>query len=294
MKVGLISKIEHCGPHKAAIEELGHTVKVLGGNPRSIPASVDAVVIRIRSCSHPASDVAQAWKRANPNKPFVMKDGKTGIIRALTAAVPAPVKEKSVKPVEIKPVAKCPPVLLRQSSKPADKVYNLLLAVRAGNRRKSDILAWWHEHGLFKGVGMYYLNDALKYAKKEGSVLNRRKRGQGLGWYVTAEEWAAGVEPPPSSGTVEYLDDQWKASQRKASKKERATSSNTRARVREAKPPSPADLPTDSIRDEVQLLVLWLREWNVKSLSIDAEGGALLSNTPQKTRKFDVSFTVKE
>jgi hypothetical protein len=64
MRVGLISKPEHCRPHVKAIKALGVKVEVLGGNPGlTIPSRMDAVVVRTCSISHSAFNVAKAWER---------------------------------------------------------------------------------------------------------------------------------------------------------------------------------------------------------------------------------------
>lgn len=64
MRVGLISKPEHCRPHVKAIKALGVKVEVFGGDPGlSIPSRVDALVVRICSISHAAFNVAKAWER---------------------------------------------------------------------------------------------------------------------------------------------------------------------------------------------------------------------------------------
>ena len=64
MRVGLISKPEHCRPHVKAIKALGVKVEVLGGDPGlTIPRRVDAVVVRTCSISHSAFGTAKAWER---------------------------------------------------------------------------------------------------------------------------------------------------------------------------------------------------------------------------------------
>lgn len=72
MRVGLISKPEHCRPHVRAIKALGVKVEVLGGDPGlTIPRRVDAVVVRTCSISHAAFNVAKAWERDGGTAFFV-------------------------------------------------------------------------------------------------------------------------------------------------------------------------------------------------------------------------------
>ena len=53
------------------------------------------------------------------------------------------------------------------------------------------------------------------------------------------------------------------------------------------------DTPMESIKSECELLVLWLREWNVNSLSISEDGAVELSGNPTKSPELEVRFTVK-
>jgi hypothetical protein len=64
MRVGLLSKPEHCRPHVKSLKALGLKVDVLGGDPGiKIPARVDILVVRTCSISHDAFAVAKAWER---------------------------------------------------------------------------------------------------------------------------------------------------------------------------------------------------------------------------------------
>ena len=65
MRIGLVSKSEHCRPHAQALKGLGVKVKVLGGDVGlTIPQRMDALVVRTCSISHAAFNVAKAWERA--------------------------------------------------------------------------------------------------------------------------------------------------------------------------------------------------------------------------------------
>ena len=64
MKIGLISKPEHCRPHAKALKALGVKVEVFGGDPGlTIPSRVDALVVRTCSISHSAFAIAKTWER---------------------------------------------------------------------------------------------------------------------------------------------------------------------------------------------------------------------------------------
>ena len=64
MRIGLISKPEHCRPHAKALKALGVKVEVFGGDPGlTIPSRVDALVVRTCSISHSAFAIAKTWER---------------------------------------------------------------------------------------------------------------------------------------------------------------------------------------------------------------------------------------
>ena len=64
MKVGIISKEEHCKPHAKAIRAAGHEVKLLGGGPLvDVSPSIEVLVCRTASCAHSADATARAVKR---------------------------------------------------------------------------------------------------------------------------------------------------------------------------------------------------------------------------------------
>ncbi|MCH9839423.1 hypothetical protein K0U83_27430 [bacterium] len=74
MRVGLVSKPEHCRPHVKAIKDLGVKVEVLGGDPGlRIPRRIDALVVRTCSISHAAFDVARKWEREIGGKVFYIE-----------------------------------------------------------------------------------------------------------------------------------------------------------------------------------------------------------------------------
>lgn len=83
LKIGMISKPEHCGPHVAALKERGYDVISLGARPKAVPRTVDIVVFRLDSSAHAGSDVAQAVRRSGT--PTVFEDGLTRIVAAVDA-----------------------------------------------------------------------------------------------------------------------------------------------------------------------------------------------------------------
>ena len=96
MRVGLISKPEHCRPHVKAIKALGVKVEVLGGDPGvSIPRRVDAVVVRTCSISHAAFDVAKAWERDGGTAFYI--EGATKAAEAIEEFMVQSIRERVEK-----------------------------------------------------------------------------------------------------------------------------------------------------------------------------------------------------
>ena len=87
MKIGVISKLEHCAPHVEALRRLGHKPILLGSDTTDIPDSVDLVVLRTQSCSHGASGVAWDWSRRTGGK-LLVENGKTSMIRKVQEIFP--------------------------------------------------------------------------------------------------------------------------------------------------------------------------------------------------------------
>lgn len=63
MKVGIISKPDHCKAHILELVKHGHDPVCLGASPATVPDSIQLIVCRIASCSHQGSEIAFALKR---------------------------------------------------------------------------------------------------------------------------------------------------------------------------------------------------------------------------------------
>ena len=81
-KIGIVSKLDHCKAHKAALENLGFEVVLLGSNPTSFPDSLKVVVVRILSISHGGDRCARIWGK-EPGRTLIYENGLTGILRRL-------------------------------------------------------------------------------------------------------------------------------------------------------------------------------------------------------------------
>lgn len=101
MKIGIISKKSHAKSHAEMLEELGHSVVLLGGSPTSVPASIEVTVCRVVSCSHAASALAAKMRR-NGRK-VIFEDSVTRLKQAverLEKAESSEGKEADTTPVK--------------------------------------------------------------------------------------------------------------------------------------------------------------------------------------------------
>lgn len=78
MKIGIVSKPEHCKPHVRALEELNHQVVVLGSKDIDLPPSFDLIVCRAVSCSHQAFWDCSEAKREG--RRVIFEESVTGIV----------------------------------------------------------------------------------------------------------------------------------------------------------------------------------------------------------------------
>jgi hypothetical protein len=87
MRIGIISKREHCKTHAPALRGEGHKVYVLGGNPSKIAKKLDVLVLRTDSCGHGASEVAFKWSKRT-GLPLIVENGLSGIRRQMSELFP--------------------------------------------------------------------------------------------------------------------------------------------------------------------------------------------------------------
>jgi hypothetical protein len=80
MKIGIVSAQKHCKTHLRQLTEDGHEVYCLGAKPKQIPASYDALVVRIASMRH--CEAYKQWGK-NTGRPVIYEDGLSGIRREL-------------------------------------------------------------------------------------------------------------------------------------------------------------------------------------------------------------------
>lgn len=101
MNIGIVSKPAHCKSHKKALVEMGFRVRVLGGNPNTIPDSLDLLVVRVASISHGAEKTARMWGKTK-NRPTVYENGISGIRREINRLGLAPLS--GLPPTEIQTI----------------------------------------------------------------------------------------------------------------------------------------------------------------------------------------------
>jgi len=315
MKFGIVSKEEHCKPHKKALIRLGHKVKVLGGDDGlSIPRSIDALILRVQSCSHAASDVALQWHRDNPTALFIRENGVSGMLRELKSGPPIPTEPALRTPERrivrvVLPIPNptpqekpdmTPPTPRATRSREA-KESQIIAAIGAGHRTVEAI----KKHTSLKGK--HAVPDGLRQPMKDGRIINLRKRGTGVAYYILGHEEGE-VELPPA--VPKALQEKRRAAALKAAATRRrnkiaalrdeaaalaekgngVSSSSTPALAPAREASDHPVLATDTIQEESELIVLWMREWNVKSVTIDEDGRVCFSNKPTKAREILVRF----
>lgn len=83
MVIGIVSKPEHAKAHAAVLEAEGHTVKILGARPVDFPDTLEALILRWQSSSHPGLERARAWAKKN-KVPIIHENGVSGILSVLS------------------------------------------------------------------------------------------------------------------------------------------------------------------------------------------------------------------
>ena len=81
MNVGIISNQDHAKSHKKALLSKGHSVTMLGGNPRAVPPTIELLVCRPASCSHGGFNKAMDAKRNG--RDVVITNGVTEMLNAV-------------------------------------------------------------------------------------------------------------------------------------------------------------------------------------------------------------------
>ena len=104
MIIGIVSKPEHAKAHAAVLEAEGHTVKILGARPVDFPDTLEALILRWQSSSHPGLERARAWAKKN-KVPIIHENGVSGILSVLSKiqgekAEPMTAKENIVQSLD--------------------------------------------------------------------------------------------------------------------------------------------------------------------------------------------------
>jgi len=84
MIIGIVSKPDHAKNHAAALEQDGHTIRLLGSSPVEFPQDIDVMVLRHLSSSHGGLERARNHAKAR-RIPIVAENGLSGIRMAINA-----------------------------------------------------------------------------------------------------------------------------------------------------------------------------------------------------------------
>jgi len=347
-KVGIVSTEEHCTPHIRALKKMGFKVKVLGGNPNTIPRSLHFVILRHESCSHGASDVALAWVRRSPttrtlawaNSVTGTREAARGYLDGFPAnqkqvdvadaareaekarRTPQPKRAVRKRPADFKPPEKptmpamisdtylSPPLqrTLSGYNVAAQTIYKMIEAKQSIGCGIEDLRKQWKsEYGHEKSKST--VATILVKLKKNGFIRNIGAEGrvssgrQKAGWYV-ASVFHSEMKGPVLRAYNAYCK---RIKQKPFTLADTPTPPPTQAEARSGfspkKPPSnsvspvptpPSTNPYDSILEEAELLVMWMRDWNVDSITLSRTGEVEVSNEPTHSPKLEVRFTTAQ
>lgn len=153
------------------------------------------------------------------------------------------------------------------------------------------------KHFFGKLVGKSTIAGSLGKLRKAGLVVNVGGEGKGPvpGWYVHTN-YTPDMEGRTGAAYQEYirLCRRTKAKKRAQKKAEEETKQFTLSEPPKAPEPSPQEIddPFKVIREETELLVMWMREWNIDSITLSRSGEVQLSGKPTITPKLEVTFVV--
>lgn len=323
-KVGLLSTKEHNAPYRAALRELGFKVIELDGRCTSIPPSIKFCIIRVETVSHSTTDVALGWVRRSPATRTLAFCRGVSDVRKAAEDYRDKLKAGTALDYDIgvfPDAEKKPPVITGgpcwRAAKPpkiekADKKEEAMkekesfiveTVAKSGSLGTGiwDIRAAWEErygtHPAKSTVGSW-----IAKAIAHGYIVNiggkgRSNKGEGpkAAWYLSsvAQHQLSRAELKLEPGTRQ---------------REAFDAHLERLRGKPTPPPKRVDPPppstklaktvmeanaSESITTECELLVLWLREWNVESMTVSKDGKVVLSSPPTKSPELRVSFTVE-
>jgi len=155
MKVGIISNKSHAKSHAAALRKKGHDVVMLGGNPKQIPPTLDALVCRPASISHGGFDSAMAAKKTGMT--VILANGVTEVLTAIYELEPHEEEDTTMNEIN--------------NSADAMRVLSRLLGVYGSPLHESKagpvVEQLAHARGENGALGLKLWQKALKTCKRE-------------------------------------------------------------------------------------------------------------------------------
>ena len=331
-KIGFLSTEEHNAPYVKALKSLGYKVVVLGGSTRKIPPSLKVCIIKIQCVAHGLSHAALTWERNSPETRTLLhckgvkdvreqalaykesvlaeqaaKEAERSKQRDTSAQSLEKLRKRARKHEAPKPTKPTKPT--PKKAKPMSGLnsretflYNEITKTKKMGLGVHDLMKLWESH-FKKTPSKSTIGGYTAKLRKHGFIVNLGGKGQNTGghmkaaWYVQTEFHGAmsHAEKSLEPGTLQRTAyDEHLARFRKGYG---ATSPKKKEPIMKVVPIPPLrqepSSPMESITNECELLVLWLREWNVKSVTILGDGTVELEGKPTKSPDLKVRFHVK-
>ena len=329
-KVGLLSTKEHNAPYVKVLAGLGFRVVQLDGHCTSIPNSIKFCLVKVDCVSHATTDTALAWVRRSPSTrslAFISGVGDAKArgeeYKAALLAEEGPTTSQTIeelkKRVKRRRTVNVPRKQEKKVEDPlAAKERFVLETIRASKKTgigMHDLVAAYIER--WSSGSRSTVNSRVGALIKKGLVVNLGGSGRSstgalrAAWYMEAglalvlTDREAKLRPGTKTRIAYESHLKRFRGKSEAPKMPKLEKIQRNAPVEDiikqeveapmkvvAIPPlrKDPDTPMDSIRNECELLVMWMREWNVKSIAISDKGIVELASAPTKSPELSVTF----
>lgn len=298
MNIGIISNKSHAKSHAAALRKKGHKVQLLGGNPRAIPPSLDALVCRPASVAHGGFHSAMAAKKRGMR--VIIANGVSEVVRAVEGP-----PEAEVESLAITNAASALEVLSRLlgcygsplHDPSMGQVVSALAALR-GDEGQLGFRLWTHALSVCKKDSV---RNRAKAAAEEGMevaqwVYSYPPRGavRQLSFFVTDPE-ALGVVLSQTrlAGTREAAESQ----KLKHAKKQLPIVQPMRSQKKVSAPPQPAPKKAEAktatwdaqLQEAIALLLSEMKEVGIEELTVQRDGNVTFTRVQIVTGSMTVA-----
>ena len=328
-KVGLLSTKEHNAPYVKVLTGLGFRVVQLDGHCTSIPNSIKFCLVKVDCVSHATTDTALAWVRRSPSTrslAFIsgVRDAKARgeEYKAALLAEEGPTTSQTIEELKKRVKRRRTVNVPRKPEKKVEDplsakerfVLETIRAAKTTGIGMHDLVAAWTER--WSSVSRSTVNSRVGALIKKGLVVNLGGSGRSstgtlrAAWYIGyteahgLSEREAKLRPGTKTRIAYEAHLKRFRGQSETPKMPKLEKIQRNVPVEDiikqeevpmkvvAIPPlrKDPDTPMDSIKSECELLVMWMREWNVKSIAISDKGIVELASAPTKSPELSVTF----